>query len=84
MIGSVSGQEGVLYGSIKAAGNLTGSIFITVDRECYTGNCHVIPKIESQVLSTCDKIITEDITVEGIPIYEVSNPQGGSTVIIGG
>lgn len=84
MIGSISGQEGVLFGSIKSEGNLTGSVFLTVDHECYSGNCHVIPKVESQVLPTCDKIITEDITVEGIPIYEVSNPQGGSTIIIGG
>ena len=84
MIGSISGQEGVLYGYIKSEGNLTGNIFITVDHECYTGNYHIIPKVDPQVLMTCDKVLTQDITVEGIPIYEVSNPQGGTTIIIGG
>lgn len=84
MIGSISGQEGVLFGLIKSEGNLTGRVLITVDHECYAGNCHVIPKINSQVLPTCDKVVTQDITVEGIPFYEVTNPQGGTTFIIGG
>lgn len=84
MAGSGFGQEGNITGSISSPINLRGRVFITVDHECYSGNCHVIPKIESQILSTCDKVLTEDITVEGIPIYEVSNPQGGSTIIIGG
>lgn len=94
MVGFIIEQEGVLFGSMSSVGNLsgtinseeslTGRIVITTDRECYTGNCHVIPKIDSQVLPTCDKVINQDITVEGIPFYEVSNQQGGTTFIIGG
>lgn len=84
MAGSGFGQEGYITGSISSPINLRGRVLITVDHECYSGNCTVTPKVEAQVLPTCDKVITQDITVEGIPIYEVSNPQGGNTIIIGG
>lgn len=83
LIGTIE-RFGALSGIIKSNGCLCGKVSITTDRECYSGNCHVTPKIESQVLNTCDKVILDDITVEGIPNYEVSNPQGGTTFIIGG
>lgn len=84
MANSVFSQEGIISGSISSPINLRGRVLITVDREFYSGNCYITPKIDSQILPTCDKVMTEDITVEGIPIYETSNPQGGNTIIIGG
>jgi len=79
MADSISGSR-----MIFSSGNLVGRIVIAGDRECYSGDCHIIPKVEEQVLETRDKLMTDNITVTSIPYYEVSNPQGGTTVIIGG
>lgn len=76
--------SGLLSGSIRPSSNLTGKVAITVDHEYYVGEYNVTPKIEQQVLSTNDKLMSDDVTVKGIPFYEVSNPQGGTTFIIGG
>lgn len=51
--------------------------------EDYSGPYTVTPKVESQSLSTADKHLSHDVTIEPIPYYEVSN-QNGKTVIIGG
>ena len=51
--------------------------------EDYAGPYKVTPKVESQALSTADKHMTHDVTIEPIPYYEVSN-QNGKTIIIGG
>ena len=94
LTGTVIAQEGVLVGvlmpsgslsgSIRPAANLVGKVAITVDHEYYVGEYDVTPKIEPQVLETRDKLMSDDVTVKGIPFYEVSNPQGGTTFIIGG
>lgn len=84
MLGSIASQTGSLCGSIRAEANLVGHISITIGHEYYTGNYNVTPKIEQQVLETRDKLMSDDVTVKGIPFYEVSNPQGGTTFIIGG
>ena len=94
LTGTIIAQEGILIGvlmpsgllsgSIRPSSNLTGKVAITVDHEYYVGEYNVTPKIEQQVLSANDKLMTDDITVKAIPFYEVSNPQGGTTFIIGG
>lgn len=94
LTGSIIAQEGTLVGIIKPSGSLSGSIrpnanligrvAMSVDHEYYIGKYDVIPKIESQVLETRDKLMSDDVTVKAIPFYEVSNPQGGTTFIIGG
>lgn len=50
----------------------------------YKGLYTVIPKVKEQKLPTKDKSMAKDLTVTEIPYSEVSNPQGGNTVIIGG
>lgn len=50
----------------------------------YTGSYNVIPKVKSQKLETKNKSMTNDINVEKIPYSEVSNPEGGKTIVIGG
>lgn len=57
---------------------------VYMDREAYEGPCTVTPDIEAQVLPTAGKVVKEDILVEEIPVYEVSNQQNGTTAIIGG
>ncbi len=52
--------------------------------EGYDGAYEAIPKINEQNFPTKGKTMTKDFKVKGIPSYEVDNPQGGVTFIIGG
>lgn len=48
----------------------------------YEGDYTVTPKSWEQTLDTERKSTEHDITVEAIPIDEVTNPAGGMTLII--
>ncbi|MBR1810272.1 MAG: hypothetical protein IJ766_01310 [Clostridia bacterium] len=48
----------------------------------YDGAYAVIPAREAQQLPTKNKTMQENLTVAGVPFFEVSNPSG-ETVIIG-
>lgn len=50
----------------------------------YTGEYTVTPDITPVVLPTRDKLMAEDVTVHKIPLWEIGNPQGGKTILIGG
>ena len=52
------------------------------DVPVYDGLYEAIPKVEAQTLPTAKKLMTDDVTVHGVPFYEVSNDQGGTTVYI--
>lgn len=52
------------------------------DIPVYDGPYDAIPKVEAQTLPTAKKLMTDDVTVHGVPFYEVSNDQGGNTVYI--
>lgn len=52
--------------------------------EIYEGDYDVTPDFTTQTLETAQKIMTDDVTVEPIPVYRTSNPQGGKTIYIGG
>lgn len=56
---------------------------IGIDAEEYDGEYTVVPKTHEQVLKTADKLMKEDLTVQAIPVHEVSNEGGGTTFIIG-
>lgn len=49
----------------------------------YEEEYFVTPSATAQTLSTAGKTMTDDLTVEEIPYYEVSNAEGGTTVNIG-
>ena len=51
--------------------------------QIYEGTYRVIPTTDDQVLQTNKKLLTDNLTVEEIPIYETSN-ETGKTIIIGG
>ena len=76
-------SEGTISGSIVSEGTLIGSLSMPIGYEDYAGPYKVTPKVESQALSTADKHMAHDVTIEPIPYYEVSN-QNGKTIIIGG
>lgn len=54
------------------------------DIETYDGAYEVTPTTSGFVLPTEKKMMVDDLTVNGIPYYEVSNTSGGKTVYIGG
>ena len=51
--------------------------------EAYDGPYVVTPAIDSQVLPTAQKRMTDNMTVKAIPYFQTSNPQMGETVYIG-
>lgn len=51
--------------------------------DVYVGDYEVTPKVEAQTLSTANKILTKDVTVNKIPYAEVTNTAKGKTVTIG-
>ena len=55
-----------------------------VTGDMYGGPYEVTPRIESVVLATRNKTMSNDVTVFEIPYVEVRNPVGGKTVTIGG
>lgn len=50
----------------------------------YTGPLEVVPLFTNQTLETNQKSMPGDVNVTPIPVYFVSNPQGGETAYIGG
>lgn len=50
--------------------------------EPYEGEYAVTPTVEGQKLKTANKYMSDDLTVEAIPAYEVSNDSGGQTFYI--
>lgn len=54
------------------------------DVEKYDGDCTIIPTFDEQRMRTENKLMTDDVTILSIPYSEVSNPEGGLTINIGG
>lgn len=48
----------------------------------YAGPYEVTPKVDSQSLPTKGKLMTNDVTINEIPVFRVSNTSGGTTVYI--
>ena len=76
-----------LSGTIAANGTIagsvaTGKVFASVDVDYYEGNYEVVPKVDSQTLETREKIMKENLIIKEIPVYEVTNNAGGTTVYI--
>ena len=61
-----------------------GGITTVIADNPYTGEYLVVPKVAEQtVLETENKTMTDNVTVERIPMYEASNDAGGNTLSIG-
>lgn len=57
---------------------------VAIHAPTYTGEYTVTPKTaEETILQTKGLKMVKDVKVLKIPTYEVSNPQGGETLIIG-
>lgn len=61
-----------------------GEVIETIgDVEEYDGAYEVTPKVNEQTLPTASKYLSDDVTINKIPYFEVSNNSGGDTVYIG-
>ena len=74
--GTVQLKE-VLTGVVQLP-NLTPPVHPSFD-----GPYEVTPRFHKQTLETKNKTMTDDVTVETIPVYRTINPSGGNTVSIG-
>ena len=50
--------------------------------EVYTGDYDITPTVDGQTLETAQMLMSDDLTVNAIPFYEVGNNSGGNTVYI--
>lgn len=57
-------------------------VAVTKDVERYDGPYMVTPKVAEQVLPTAKKFMDEDVKITKIPVYDVSNNSGGTTIYI--
>ena len=77
----------VLHGTLEARGQLTGTLTLPnltpPVHPIYDGEYSVTPRFHEQKLETKEKLMTDDVTVDVIPVHEVTNPAGGITVTIG-
>lgn len=53
------------------------------DAPIYSGPYYIVPSNEVQPLATKNRLLRDNVTVDKIPYYEVSNAYG-TTLIIGG
>ena len=58
------------------------AVTVYKDADPYTGSYQVTPKVNAQTMPTAQKLMTQDVTIKAIPIYDVSNGSGGRTVYI--
>ena len=49
----------------------------------FGGEYSATPSDKPIVVETKDKIMRDNFTVKPVPIYTVTNPKGGTTIIIG-
>lgn len=63
------------FGQIQAVTEFVGG-------DPYQGEYVVTPKTDAQTLPTKGKVMTDNVTVNEIPFFEVNNTSGGSTVFI--
>lgn len=54
-----------------------------VNIEIYDGEYNVVPADAKQTLETKSRYLKENVTVEAVPTYTVTNTAGGTTFIIG-
>jgi hypothetical protein len=72
--------KGVIRSKLILKGTISKPTFI--GGEEYKGAYEVTPKVEAQIMPTKDKVLIADMTVKGIEIHRVKNPNGGTTVYI--
>jgi hypothetical protein len=74
-----------LDGDLELTEELDGEVGIYLDiaseYPVYKEGYEVIPHVDSQVLNTAQKLMTDNVTVREIPYFETSNPDGTTVYI---
>lgn len=74
-----------LSGILMAENVLSGTLSLFKGNyEPYTGQYSISPDFEGITISTANKYLYNDISIEPIQVESVSNISGGRTVFIGG
>ena len=62
--------------------NVSAITKILPEGDVFSGPYNVVPKVNAQTLATADKYMTQDVSVDAVPFYSVSNQYGGNSVYI--
>lgn len=85
LVGTISGLH-ELQGDIGSREQLAGSVNVSAvfsdHNETYEGPYSVSPAMEAKTLLTKNKLLTDDVVVQPVPIFRVGNVSGGTTVYI--
>ena len=76
--------EAEISGSLSVIPTIKGTIRAYDKADVYHGVYEVTPSSNDQELETRGKLLADNVLVNAIPYEEVTNPSGGTTVIIGG
>lgn len=84
LVGDISTKQN-LVGTVGNRLALSGNVNVggTMKVDNYEGEYEVTPKVTAQTLGTKQKFMENDVTIRKIPLYEVSNTTGGTTITIG-
>lgn len=74
-------DAGAVIGATLVGGRIE---IVDADVSIYDGDYTITPDVDGQTVGTAGKMMRDDLTVEAIPYFDVSNASGGSTVYIGG
>lgn len=84
LTGGVAPATTERLGTVKVGDGIAVADDGTISVESYDGTLTVTPRVAAAtVLGTAGKVVRQDIEVAEIPVYEVSNEEGGFTIIIG-
>ena len=83
--GTVSTTAASIEGEVSTIAEcLFGELTLPTDMPYYVGEYEINPDFVGTSLQTTGKVLTQNVTVHPIQVENVSNPQGGRTVYIGG
>lgn len=71
--------------NLRMDAQVNGEVYIVHDPDLlpeYTGVYEVVPRVEAQTLPTAEKYLERDVSIKAIPIYDVTNATGGTTIYI--
>ncbi len=71
-----------LTGALRHTVSLSGHVKIAEGYAHYEGSYTVTPQLAPQRLATKDRVMHDDVLIQGIPYWETSNDHG-TTIIIG-
>ena len=85
IVGCLSNTQS-LVGELTYEAHLTGSLATAYSSAGvkYDGDYEVTPTVEGMELNTKDRYMVDDVKINAIPFFEVSNTSGGNTVYIAG